>query len=142
LEAKRTGASKELVDQYAEGEAMTETAQQRVLIVEDEMLVAILLEDMLAELGFEVAGTASRVANALPLVDTLTFDIAILDVNLAGEESFPIADALAEKGCPYVFATGYGRKGIVPSHAHRPVISKPFSTDDLKSAITTALQAA
>jgi CheY-like chemotaxis protein len=100
LEAKRTGASKELVDQYAEGEAMTETAQQRVLIVEDEMLVAILLEDMLAELGFEVAGTASRVANALPLVDTLTFDIAILDVNLAGEESFPIADALAEKGCP------------------------------------------
>jgi len=117
-------------------------AGHRILIVEDEMFVAILLEDMLAELGHEVAGIASRVATALPLVDTLDFDLAILDVNLAGEMSFPVADLLAEKGVPYLFSTGYGRPGIIPAHAHRPVLSKPFSSGDLQSAIASALQEA
>jgi CheY-like chemotaxis protein len=115
-------------------------AVRRVLIVEDEMFVAILLEDMLAELGHKVAGMASRLAGALSLVNTLDFDFAILDVNLAGEMSFPVADLLAEKGVPYVFSTGYGRPGIVPAHAHRPVLSKPFSSADLQSAIASALQ--
>jgi CheY-like chemotaxis protein len=94
---------------------------------------------MLAELGHKVAGIASRVATALPLVDTLDFDFAILDVNLAGEMSFPVADMLAEKGVPYLFSTGYGRSGIIAAHAHRPVLSKPFSSGDLKSAIASAL---
>jgi CheY-like chemotaxis protein len=115
--------------------------RRRVLIVEDEMFVAILLEDMLSELGYKVAGMASRVANALPLVDALDFDFAILDVNLAGEMSFPVADLLAEKGVPYLFSTGYGRPGIVPAHAHCPVLSKPFSSGDLQSAIAAAFQA-
>ncbi len=117
-------------------------AAQRALIVEDEMFVAMLLEDMLNELGYEVAGMASRVATALPLVETLDFDFAILDVNLAGEMSFPVADMLAEKGVPYLFSTGYGRPGIVEAHADHPVLSKPFSSGDLQSAITSALQAA
>jgi PAS domain S-box-containing protein len=117
-------------------------AGRRVLIVEDEMFVAILLEDMLAELGHKVAGMAARVATAMPLLDTLDFDFAILDVNLAGEMSFPIADLLAEKGVPYLFSTGYGRPGIVAAHANRPVLSKPFSSDDLQSAIASALQEA
>lgn len=120
---------------------MTDSAR-RVLIVEDEMFVAMLIEDMLSELGHEVAGMASRVSTALPLIDTLDFDLAILDVNLAGEMSFPIADAIARKGLPYLFASGYGRQGIVPAHSHRPVLSKPFSSGDLQSAIRSALQAA
>ncbi|MDB5523446.1 MAG: two-component response regulator [Rhizobium sp.] len=113
-------------------------AARRVLIVEDEMLIAILLEDMLSELGYEVAAIASRVDTALPLIDTLTFDLAILDVNLAGESSFPVADALARKGRPYLFATGYGREGIISEHAHRPVLVKPFSSRDLRFAIRSA----
>ncbi len=116
-------------------------ANRRVLIVEDEMFVAILLEDMLAELGYQVAGIASRVSTALPLVETLDFDLAILDVNLAGEMSFPVADAIAEKGLPYLFATGYGRPGIAPTHAHRPVLSKPFSSGELQTAIASAFEA-
>lgn len=118
---------------------MTDAAR-RVLIVEDEMFVAILLEDMLSELGYEIAGMASRVATALPLIGSLDFDFAILDVNLAGEMSFPIADAIAERGLPYLFASGYGRQGIIPAHSHRPVLSKPFSSGDLQSAIATALE--
>jgi len=111
----------------------------RVLIVEDEAFVVMLIEDMLAELGFEIAGTASRVAAAMPLVATLDFDLAILDVNLAGEMSFPVADAIAGKGVPYLFATGYGRPAITPEHAHRPVIKKPFSIQDLRAAIQASL---
>lgn len=116
-------------------------AVRRALIVEDEMFVAMMLEEMLEDIGYQVAGTVSRVATALPLVDTLDFDFAILDVNLAGETSFPIADALAEKGKPYIFATGYGRRGIVEAHAQQPVISKPYSSDDLQSAIASVIQA-
>jgi CheY-like chemotaxis protein len=118
---------------------VTEGAR-RVLIVEDEMLVAMLIEDMLAELGHVVAGITSRVATALPLIDGLNFDVAILDVNLGGEMSFPVADALAEKGRPYLFASGYGRAGIVAEHAHVPVLNKPFSCHELKTAIAAALQ--
>lgn len=114
-------------------------APARVLIVEDEAFVVMLIEDMLAELGFEIAGIASRVAAALPLVATLDFDLAILDVNLNGEMSFPVADAIAGKGVPYLFATGYGRPAIAAEHAHRPVIKKPFSIQDLGSAIKAAL---
>lgn len=120
---------------------MTGTGQ-RALIVEDEMFVAMLLEDMLHELGYKVAGMASRVATALPLVETLDFEFAILDVNLAGEMSFPVADMLASKGVPYLFSTGYGRQGIVEAHAGRPVLGKPFSSGDLQSAIVSVLQAA
>jgi CheY-like chemotaxis protein len=114
-------------------------ARVRVLIVEDEAFVAMLIEDMLTELGFDIAGVASRVSAALPLVSTLNFDLAILDVNLAGEVSFPVADAIAGKGVPYMFATGYGRKAIIAAHAHRPVISKPFSIDELRYAIRLSL---
>ena len=114
-------------------------APARVLIVEDEAFVVMLIEDMLAELGFEIAGVASRVAAAMPLVATLDFDLAILDVNLNGEMSFPVADAIAGKGVPYLFATGYGRPAIATEHAHRPVIKKPFSIQDLGSAIKAAL---
>ena len=105
----------------------------RVLVVEDETLVAMLLEDMLADHGCEVTATASRIAQALELIgDTnLAIDVAILDVNLAGESSFPLAEALTGRGVPFVFATGYGSGGLPDAWRDRPTLQKPFSHDEV-----------
>ena len=103
----------------------------RVLIVEDEMLVAMNIEDMLLDLGHEVAGIASRLAPALSLAGEAAIDAAMLDVNLAGENSFPVADVLAARGIPFVFATGYGRQGIEERYRDRPLLQKPFRASDL-----------
>ena len=109
----------------------------RVLIVEDEMLVAMNLEDMVLELGHEVAGIASRLAPALALARDGAFDAAILDVNLSGEKSFPVADLLAQRGLPFLFATGYGIQGIEERYRSRTVLQKPFRLADLKAALAT-----
>jgi len=103
----------------------------RILVVEDEMLVAMNIEDMLLDLGHEVAGIASRLAPALALAGEASIDAAMLDVNLAGESSFPVADLLAERGIPFVFATGYGPQGIEERHRGRPLLQKPFRASDL-----------
>jgi CheY-like chemotaxis protein len=107
----------------------------RILIVEDEMLVAMNIEDMLLDLGHEVVGIASRLEPALALAHDGAFDVAMLDVNLAGERSFPVADVLAERGIPFVFATGYGLQGIEPGYRDRPVLQKPFRAQQLAEAI-------
>ena len=109
----------------------------RVLIVEDEMLVAMNMEDMLLDLGHEVAGMASRLAPALALAKDAAFDAAILDVNLAGERSFPVADLLVERGAPFLFATGYGIQGIEERYRSCTVLQKPFRSADLKAALET-----
>jgi len=106
----------------------------RILVVEDEMLLAMNIEDMLLDLGHEV-GLASRLEAALGLAREGAFDVAMLDVNLAGERSFPVADLLAARGIPFLFATGYGRAGIDEAYRDRPVLQKPFRADDLRSAI-------
>ncbi|MEA3002533.1 MAG: hypothetical protein QOH81_1321 [Sphingomonadales bacterium] len=108
----------------------------RILIVEDEMLVAMNIEDMLLELGHEVAGIASRLGPALALACEGRFDVAMLDVNLAGERSFAIADLLIARGIPFVFATGYGPEGIDAKYRDRPVLQKPFRARDLAAAMT------
>jgi CheY-like chemotaxis protein len=107
----------------------------RILVVEDEILVAMNIEDMLLELGHEVAGIASRLGPALALAREAAFDAAMLDVNLAGESSFPVADLLAERGLPFLFATGYGLQGIEERYRSYPVLQKPFRTRDLSRAI-------
>ncbi|MFN3943686.1 MAG: response regulator [Allosphingosinicella sp.] len=107
----------------------------RILVVEDEMLVAMNIEDMLLELGHEVAGLASRLEPALALAADGAFDAAMLDVNLAGEPSFPVADILARRGIPYLFATGYGARGVEEKHRAAPVLQKPFRAADLNSAL-------
>jgi CheY-like chemotaxis protein len=116
----------------------------RVLVVEDEALVSMLLEDMLADHGCEVAATASRISQALDLVADggLTFDAAILDVNLGGEPIFPVAEALAARGAPFVFATGYGAGGLPESWRSRPTLQKPFSHDDVGKALLVAVNGA
>ena len=107
----------------------------RILIVEDEMLVAMNIEDMLLDLGHEVAGLASRLEPALSLAREATFDVAMLDVNLAGEASFPVADALRERGIPFLFATGYGRPGLEERFRDCPILQKPFRSVELGAAL-------
>jgi CheY-like chemotaxis protein len=109
----------------------------RILVVEDEMLVAMNIEDMLLELGHEVAGLASRLGPALALAGESRFDAAMLDVNHAGEPSVPVADLLAERGIPFLFATGYGRAGIEERFRGCPILQKPFRTSELGAALAT-----
>jgi CheY-like chemotaxis protein len=113
-------------------------AYNRIFLVEDETLVAMLVEDMLDSIGLEHVATASRLDQGLKLARELDFDAAVLDVNLAGARSFPIADVLKERNIPFVFATGYGREGIAEEHRDVPVIGKPFQARDLKAALAVA----
>lgn len=109
----------------------------RLLVVEDEALVAMLVEDMLTDLGCVVVGVAGSVAKGLAVVgsEEVSFDGAVLDVNLGGEKVFPVADALAARGVPFVFATGYGAAGVAGRYAKAPVIAKPFGLPDLEAAL-------
>ena len=99
------------------------------------MLVAMNIEDMLLELGHEVAGLASRLGPALSLAREGRFDLAMLDVNLAGEPSFPVADVLRQRGIPFLFATGYGVQGIAEGYRSAFVLQKPFRARDLEQAL-------
>jgi CheY-like chemotaxis protein len=104
----------------------------RVLLVEDEMMVAMLLEDMLTELGHSVVGLASRADEAAKRAGTADFDLAILDLNLNGQESYPVARVLRERGVPFVFATGYGEGKAPAEFAGVPTLSKPFVSDQMQ----------
>jgi len=119
---------------------MSDIAQNkcgRVLIVEDEMIVALFLEDLLEGFGYEVAGVASRLDEAMARADMPDFAAAVLDVHLNGKEVFPFADRLAELELPFIFATGYGARGIPQRHAGRPVLQKPFLPEDLARALAS-----
>jgi CheY-like chemotaxis protein len=111
----------------------------RVLVVEDEPLIAMLIEDFLSELGCIVVGIAGTLALGLKMAcdSELTIDGAMLDVNLGGEQVFPIADALRGRHIPFLFATGYGAQGLAPRYAGYPVIAKPFSLEPLKAIATS-----
>jgi CheY-like chemotaxis protein len=104
---------------------------RRVLVVEDEMIVAWLLEDMLADLGCAVVGPAARVNQALAMIDAEAIDVAVLDVNLNGQMSYPIADALAARGVPFVFSTGYDKDRLLDGYRTFPVLQKPFHRSEL-----------
>ena len=110
-----------------------------VLVVEDEALVAMLLEDMLADLGYQVGPMAGCLEEAMRLAESETFDVAILDVNLNGQVSYPIAEILTRRGIPFLFATGYGARGIDPAYADATVLQKPFAQSDLGRAMGRAL---
>jgi CheY-like chemotaxis protein len=119
-------------------------AGRKVLVVEDEALVSMLIEDMLLDLDCEIVGQIMRVQDALTLVNDhgRTIDIAILDVNLAGERSSPVAEALEARGCPFVLATGYDDAGIEQRWRDRPMLRKPFLTHQLEQALQQALATA
>jgi len=115
-------------------------AGRRILVVEDEMMIAMLVEDMLTELGCSVVGPAHALAEALALAQSEPgLDAALLDVNLAGQPVFPVADALREKGVPAIFSTGYGDAGLLDIDRGSPVLQKPFRAGDLARALGEAL---
>lgn len=106
-----------------------------VLIVEDEMIVALLMEDLVRELGVRDVYICPDIASALDTVGTKQIDCAILDLRLRDRDSMPVADALEAKGIPFVFSTGSDSRAIASRHAARPMISKPFLDDDLKLVV-------
>lgn len=121
---------------------MTETSPDpaRVLIVEDESLIAMLLEQMLEDLGHDVLGPAQRVSPALALLAQSAPDMAILDVNVAGEPVFPVAEALEARGIPFAFATGYGDSGVPPRWNAHPVLPKPFRQAQVQALVDALLR--
>jgi len=113
-------------------------AGKRVLVVEDELMIRMLLQDMLADLGHTLAGEAGRIEDAVALAKQGGFDIAILDVNLNGQPISPVVEVLLERGVPFVFATGYGQRGVPEPYRGSPTLQKPFQADALAEAINAA----
>jgi CheY-like chemotaxis protein len=113
----------------------------RVFVVEDEALIAIMLEDLLAGFGCEVVGPVARLAAAQKVARTREFDCAILDVNIRGERVHPVADILAERGIPFVFVTGYSDAGADGRFKGRPVLRKPFKQEELQAVLTSLIAA-
>jgi CheY-like chemotaxis protein len=118
------------------------TTTPRLLVVEDEYLIRSLMEDMLAELGFDVAAAVGTMAEASELAAHGDFNAAILDVNLDGEEIFPVADILAKRGLPFVFVTGYGERSLPEPYRDRPALQKPFQGEQLKAVLAGLFPAA
>lgn len=114
-------------------------AKRRILIVEDEALVAMQLEDMLLELGHEVAASCARLDEAVETAGIVACDAAVLDINLSGQKSFAVAEALKSRGVPFFFATGYGVSVLPPGLVGTQVLHKPYSLADLESALLNAL---
>jgi CheY-like chemotaxis protein len=111
-----------------------------VLAVEDESLVAMLLEDLLTDLGCTVAGPAATCNDALHLIEQRRIDAAVLDINIIGGNAFAIADRLSELHIPFIFATGYGAAGVHDAHRNRAVLQKPYSFDNLQKALENAVE--
>ena len=111
----------------------------RVLVVEDEVAIAMLLEDMLLDLDVVVIGPAGRLSQGKELARNETFDLAILDVNVAGEAVYPVVDILVQRGIRFVFSTGYGAGGIDTAWRDRPVLQKPFSQAELEETLRRAM---
>ena len=105
------------------------------LLVEDEALIRMMLADMIEELGHQVTAEAGTIDQAMSLASTSKFDAAILDINLDGSQITPVADILAKRRIPFLFASGYGSGGIPESFSDRPVLRKPFQIEDLERMV-------
>ena len=113
---------------------------RRVLLVEDEALVAMLLETILEDMGCVPVGPAGTVEEGLAMVaDPAPLDAALLDVNLAGHQVFPIAEALKARGVPFVFSTGYGESGLPDEWRGHPTVQKPFTESAIRAALMKAM---
>ena len=110
-------------------------ANKRVLIVEDELMIRMLLEGMLTDLGHSVAAEAGGLDEAISLAKQAEFDVAVLDVNLNGAPVTPVVEILVERGLPFIFASGYGQRGLPEGYRTAPILQKPFQADALEEAI-------
>lgn len=104
---------------------------RRVLVVEDEMLILFMIEDLLADLGCESVSSAATVEKALALIDQQVFDVVLLDMNLKGSDSHPVAEALSALGTPFIYSTGNTGQDVREGFSDRPVLRKPFKSDEL-----------
>lgn len=112
----------------------------RLLVVEDEMMVAMLVEDMIRDSGWDVAGPAMNLVQALNLARHADIDGAVLDLNLGGDiNSLPVAAVLRERGIPFIFATGYGSGGDIGGFQDVPIVRKPFSSRQLIGTLQAQL---
>ena len=123
------------MDKAGNGAAET----KNILVVEDEIMIRMLLEDMLDDLGYTIAGAVGRIDDAIKLARTGEFDMAILDVNLNGQTVSPVAEILEERGLPFVFATGYGETGGAPGGFDAPIIRKPYDVTQVAAAVAELL---
>ena len=117
---------------------MRKQEAKRVLIVEDEFLVAMLLEDLLTEMGHQVIGTFAQVDEAMKFANQADVNFAILDINLAGATSFPVAEILRRRGIPFLFASGYGSTGLASAFENELTLQKPYEPAELERAIAEA----
>jgi CheY-like chemotaxis protein len=113
----------------------TRLKRLRILVVEDEALVALLLEGMLIDLGHSVVGPVARFSKALEMAQREELDVAILDVNIHGQETYAVAEALAARQVPFVFATGYDPKRLREPYRDGPVLQKPYMQSDLQKML-------
>jgi two-component SAPR family response regulator len=117
---------------------MPDAGPLKVLVVEDESLVAMHIESMLEEIGCKVVASVPRLVKALSLAGSLDIDLAVLDINLAGEVVYPLALRLADRGIPFVFSTGYGTATLPAELRDRPLVKKPITLGGLKKAVAMA----
>ncbi|KGS12189.1 response regulator [Pseudomonas tremae] len=117
-----------------------ETSLPKVLLVEDETILAMLMEMTLEDLGFITAYHASSLGEGIEYARDGDYDLAILDINIIGGTSFAIATVIADRGIPFMFCSGYGRLGIPEAWLDRQCVTKPFSAEQLDNALTSLLQ--
>jgi len=118
---------------------MTKGRRSRVLIVEDEAMISMLIEDMILDFGSEVVGPAARLDHALTLALQADIDVGLLDINVDGSVVFPVADVLRFRGIPFVFATGYDFRALPERFRGCPALSKPFSYQDFARTLSSVL---
>jgi CheY-like chemotaxis protein len=123
------------------GRAILPNSSGKIFVVEDETLVLFNLEDILENLGFTIIGEAMWIEHAQELAETVEQpDAAILDVNIGGSAVFPVAKILADRGVPILFTTGYGGDGLSTEWRDRPVVSKPYTQNDISTALNKLLK--
>jgi DNA-binding response OmpR family regulator len=111
-----------------------------VLVLEDEPIIGFALEDMLLQIGCDRVTLATRISEAQQIASEVKLDAAILDVNIHGAQSYPVADALAARRVPYIFATGYGDRAHPDQHRDTLTLTKPYSIDDIRAGLRKAIE--
>jgi CheY-like chemotaxis protein len=122
------------------GTVQAGSPRRSILLVEDEVMIRMMVADMLEELGYTIAGEAGDIDEAIRLVQSTDFDLAILDVNVNGKVISPVAEAVQLRNLPFVFATGYGAQGLPEKFRDRPALEKPFQMETLARVIENALK--